>query len=532
MGGNLDILSLLRAAQGNSSGLTGGTPPPDMAPPAAGAPPAAPSGPMAPPAPPGAPPSGPPPQGGQPQLGPRLTGIKGYLSNIFYNMGEAAKVQAGIPTDAQKQAAALKQQNENLQTQADVFEKQARGKFYESQADMVDTPLGKMPSSIAKAVLPQYVRGQFTLDAAKARVQAQQNQMTFKAAYGPDGQIGLGMYDKQGNFRGMAENGAVPSEYLEKIKQGQEAKFDANGNLYLIGTTSSTKPVIPAAPSTSATPGAPTAAPPTKGGLHPILNNALNGARPVNNAKPVMVNGQPFQGPTAADVGPAYDPKTNQYVITTRSDAGASGYQNFQKSSPAQIENDRQLNNRLTDVQQKIDRYNNSFNQDLSAGDKYVLSKLMSDQHFEAAFKPFGVGVTIPTGFLTELDRAAQANGLSPEGMERINAYFNAREAMSGYQRVLTGSSRGGEKNLQLQLDVLPSPIVSKDFAGNSFNQFRENLKIAGQGLPRMKGVQTASDVDQRFGQGGQQEPPRPANVPAGYVYKVNGPKGTGWYKP
>jgi len=516
-GSDMDIMGLIKAAQGDSSGLTSPDTPESMT--SLNSPPAPPSGPPAPPQ---------PQQAQQPQLGPRLTGIKGYLANIFYDMGESAKVQAGIPTDAQKRAAELKQQNEALQTQADVFEKQARGKFYESQADMVDTPLGKMPSSIAKAVLPQYVRGQFTLDAAKAKIIAQQGQMSLKAARDPEtGEIGMGLYDKQGMFHGMAPNSLAPAGYFEKIKQGQEGKFDANGNLYLVPTTSTTRPVIPNTPQATNMP----PVTPAKGGIHPILSNAINGAKPVTNAKPVMVNGQPFQGPTAADVGPAYDPKTNQYVITTRSDAAQSGYQNFQKSSPAQIEQDRQLNNRLTDVQQKIDRYNNSFSRDLSAGDAYVISKLMSDQTFKAGFESsFGPHITIPTGFLTELDKAAQANGLSPQGMERLNAYFNAREAMSGYQRVLTGSSRGGEKNLQLQLDVIPSPIVGKDFAGNAFNQFRENLKIAGQGLPRMKGVQNQSDVDQRFGQG--QEPPRPAHVPAGYVFKENGPKGRGWYRP
>jgi hypothetical protein len=27
-------------------------------------------------------------------------------------------------------------------------------------------------------------------------------------------------------------------------------------------------------------------------------------------------------------------------------------------------------------------------------------------------------------------------------------------------------------------------------------------------------------------------QPQRPANVPVGYVYKKNGPKGSGWYRP
>ena len=116
------LLNFLQAQQGNSSGY--GPPPTDasqvQATPAAA--PAPPSG--------GQPPA--PPQA-QPQLGPRLTGIKGYLSNIFYDMGEAAKVQAGIPTDAQKQALAAKQQNEAMAAQANAFEATMRGQLYAAQ---------------------------------------------------------------------------------------------------------------------------------------------------------------------------------------------------------------------------------------------------------------------------------------------------------------------------------------------------------------------------------------------------------------
>src|SRR6185437_17018641 len=41
-------------------------------------------------------------QGSSPMtLGPQAQGIKVYLSNIFYNMGEAAKAHLGMPTDVQ-----------------------------------------------------------------------------------------------------------------------------------------------------------------------------------------------------------------------------------------------------------------------------------------------------------------------------------------------------------------------------------------------------------------------------------------------
>jgi len=120
----------LNAQQGDSSGLTGAQQGglPSMAPPA----PMAPQSPQMPPVAP------PPPLGGsqptsapQQPPGPQMTGVKGYLANILYGMGEAAKKHAGLPTDqelyVQKQEMALKQQ----QSQSDIAYKQAAAQQFQ-----------------------------------------------------------------------------------------------------------------------------------------------------------------------------------------------------------------------------------------------------------------------------------------------------------------------------------------------------------------------------------------------------------------
>lgn len=114
------LMNFLNAQGGDSSGYAaqGGNSQPPEAPA---------SSPGAPPPMPGMGASGGAPTGqpDQPQLGPRLNGIKGYLSNILYSMGEAAKVHAGLPTDLQTQQ---QQQQLNLQKQqatADIGYKQA-----------------------------------------------------------------------------------------------------------------------------------------------------------------------------------------------------------------------------------------------------------------------------------------------------------------------------------------------------------------------------------------------------------------------
>jgi hypothetical protein len=44
--------------------------------------------------------------------------------------------------------------------------------------------------------------------------------------------------------------------------------------------------------------------------------------------------------------------------------------------------------------------------------------------------------------------------------------------------------------------------------------------------------TKTLGDIDTAKTGGGPTEPDRPANVPPNYVFKENGPKGRGWYKP
>jgi hypothetical protein len=370
-----------------------------------------------------------------------------------------------------------------------------------------------------KTLLPAQVRAQGTVESAKVGAQSRMDvkQLELQIQQGQiskmvpginpaNGQPQYEAFNKAGKSLGFIDHSVVPG-LIARTSSTVEYKEDGDGNLHALPKTTVSAPALPGGAGNKIS-GPPKIPPPGPSG-QPANTIGPSGApsQPGAAVAGPRRTGQPstqggivpgFQGKAAVETGTAYDPQSNQYYITTRHEASQNGYQNFTKSSAAQIENDRQLNNRLADVQQKIDRFDQSMQKTLSADDKYVMSKLMSDQHFEAAFKPFGVGVTIPTGFVTELDKAAQANGLSPEARQRLQAYFNAREAMSGYQRVLTGSSRGSEKTLQLQLDVLPSPLVDPDFAKEAFGQFGENLRIAGQGLPRMPGVQTADDVKNR----------------------------------
>ena len=102
-------------------------------------------------------------------LGPQAQGIKGYLSNIFYNMGEAAKAHLGMPTDVQvqqnQQRLALQQQQ--IQQQGQLTQSQIN--LHNAQIEQMKTtvpvrlPDGtvmSMPMALAMKVIPSSVNAQ------------------------------------------------------------------------------------------------------------------------------------------------------------------------------------------------------------------------------------------------------------------------------------------------------------------------------------------------------------------------------------
>jgi len=81
------------------------------------------------------------------------------------------------------------------------------------------------------------------------------------------------------------------------------------------------------------------------------------------------------------------------------------------------------------------------------------------------------------------------------QAADRLIGFYNANESLIGYNRVLSGSARSNEKQLELQTRTLPSPIDNPNFGNNALNQFKENLDFAGQGLPQLPGIKTHQQV-------------------------------------
>lgn len=108
-------------------------------------------------------------QSQQPAMGPQMSGIKGYLSNIFYNMGEAAKAHLGMQTDVQiqqnQQRVALQQQQIDQQKQLTDSTVQLHQAQVEQMKTMVPVRLPdgttmSMPYGLALKMFPASVNAQ------------------------------------------------------------------------------------------------------------------------------------------------------------------------------------------------------------------------------------------------------------------------------------------------------------------------------------------------------------------------------------
>lgn len=469
-------------------------------------------------------------------MGPQLQGIKGYLSNIFYNMGEAAKAHLGMKTDQEVQ---LEQQKINIQKQqadATTFEKQSEAQWRQQQtaqnaqgpvvdqqeADSLGVPVGSMLSPAQKFAIYKskadmagkanvaQIGANARLGAAQITALSRMSQTSMKAAYMPDGTLGVGLYDKAGNFKGYADNAVVPPGYLEKIHHGQEFKVDADGTLQAIPTTSTSTPLVPPSPAQQK----PNQLlqgpqPPNPANLKNILTQGAaqagqvaanpqvtpagakaalqNGAKGVN-AKPVMSGSQPFQTATANDTVYAFDPKSNTTISTTRADAGAKGLQiTANKVSPTQVRKDESLSNRVADVQRKVGDYADSFSTPIDSDDKTAISYLM-DHNIGAGLSAGGIHIQLLPQYVQSQLQAAGIGKLSEAGMRRFIQFNQARESLSGYQQVLTNSSRSSDKILELQLEQLPPPIADSDYANMATGEFQKNIDLAGQHIPMFPG--------------------------------------------
>jgi hypothetical protein len=530
---------------------------PDAPPPVASAPPSAP--------PPSQPPPGAPPQAQPNPAQQRLQGVKGYLANILHGVGEGMKTELGMETDAQKQQRLFTQdlqtkqlQNQQQNIQSEIMQRAAVVKQMQSS---VTLPNGmQVPFALAKPYIDAWGKQNAAATGKRYMIVPNVGMLdtqpegggnpTLVPGSSPQGVKVTPEIAQQYNIPLQLVGTSMPLGQFAQLERGgaawagnvsntTETKELADGSLVQIPKTTTSQKVTPKNGSSvmpSATPQGPGRQPvqPTAQGQNkpPLALNTRGGVKTL-----VGPDGQPLQGKSAADTVYATDPTTGQTTFTTRTAAPPGSI--VQKVTPAQSRKDQGLSNKMADVQRKIGDYIDSFQQPLDDQDQKAIAYLMQNPMPESVAH---MGSIPLAGFANNLLKARGMQALSPAGVQRLVAFNQARESLAGYQTVLTGSSKGSDTIFHLQEDQLPPPLADGDYAKTAGTEFQKNLDIAGQHMPIFPGkdeTQQSVKAQQQATRNARNpqaspaaEPPRPANVPANYVFKADGPKGTGWYKP
>lgn len=424
-----------------------------------------------------------------PQQGPTGGPIKRLLQNFIGGMGQSMMHEAGLPTEYEQQQKAIGNLATitNAQQMADLHQAMASQYTPVPLVGLDRKPL-VMPNGTPVTLPSMHANTWYQAQvAAASRVQAAQIQAGPTVNTPQDQQDQLGMpattslrSANQGAGLLQKQAGLVPVDDQMRKMLGLPQSVQSVPTSSLMRAMTMMQPQTKSSFEWKETsPGTweplPTTSVTTRGA--PGASGGAGGAR----TNKIYGGGSIY----------AYDPKTNDTVMTTPQEAQTNGYTNPRKVSQTNIENDRQLNNRLYDVAAKVQRYEQSINQPISDLDRTKLADLLGSDKLQ-----FGAfGAHLPTDWIDQLTKAASTAGLSAAAQQRLINYYNVREAMTGYTRVLTGSGRSNETNLNLNLQAMPSPIQPDNFTKQGISQFKQNIGIAGQGLPKMPGIQRAQDI-------------------------------------
>ena len=183
----------------------------------------------------------------------------------------------------------------------------------------------------------------------------------------------------------------------------------------------------------------------------------------------------------------AMDAQGNK-TLTSKTAALQGGAKTILPVTEKEVTDDTMLINRLGDVRQKIARYEQALQKPISYADQNNLGAVLGTQ----GMKVGAFGTEIPMDRVNAALEKENLQALSPAARDQLIAYRNAREALTGYTRVLSGSGRSSDTSLELNEQTLPNPAsTDRDFSTRSIGQFKENLKVVGQGLPNIPGIKT-----------------------------------------
>ena len=224
----------------------------------------------------------------------------------------------------------------------------------------------------------------------------------------------------------------------------------------------------------------------------------------------------------------AYDPNSKQTVLTTQAQAQQGGMQAIRGVKESDITKDthdtRVLNDVATKANAVLDASNamDTWNPAQMKAMQGVLDAGNKDSQLEIG----AFGARFPTSWWNTLSTVAQQSALTQSQRNYVVAVANLREASMGMQRVLTGSARANEAQINALQATLPGIETDSAMVRQKLGAFTQNVDLLRQGIPRMPGLDVVpvrtwsnpqSSVNQSVGNPQQQQQQqRPQTTPMG----------------
>ena len=194
----------------------------------------------------------------------------------------------------------------------------------------------------------------------------------------------------------------------------------------------------------------------------------------------------------------AFDPQTQQRVLTTMPQAQAKGFTNPIKASETDIQKETDATKQFNDVQMNISRFRNAIVKLGSPADTHTteIAHILSEGKFDAGhLASLLPGASLSAEIVNQKQIAADWNNLTEAEQDAVTGYLRAKGSVIAFQKALTQSGRTSKEALAIEMQNLPSPLEASGPALKQMDAFQENIDTASKGLTRVPWLPSPSDV-------------------------------------
>jgi hypothetical protein len=307
---------------------------------------------------------------------------------------------------------------------------------------------------------------------------------------------GFAAYDRQGNLIRVLE-GAIDPAQMQKVSTTGQWVSDGAGGFALLPKTTVTGPTQSAVQQKVPALGAAQAQPPASG-------FPKSAASTVSTAPATAAPSTGGLGATRTYYGKgpvfAMDPQTGQQVLSTPQETAQKGYTNPVPVKQGDIEKEKGVSSMISDVQLNKSRYQ-------AAMDKFYTEPVTAKQaQALAALTPEKLGIDIGHGFgltlpdvIQKVTNAAEFSVLSSAQKQAMIGYYSTLASIPSYQKALTQIGRSNKEMMDLELRMVPTPLMDKETFNLMLERFQGNIDQVGQRTVRMPGIPTVQEVRQKY---------------------------------